>query len=431
MLVGAPLAGGAPTAFPAARRVPCTRRSGFCTVRPTGAALGEAAAARDTTTRRRWGKAIRSTLDPPTLFSVRDRTDERPRAHQEPAYAFLDRAAGARWQRARDTLDGWYAQLPRAARADVRNRFAQHAELDHAGAFWELWVHEAFRRQGFDVTVNIGVEAGARRQDFVLVREHDRCWLEATVVGGDSPLSFTERRLDEQLRDIVETVRAPRFSLALDVVRYGACSPGRRRVVPPLERWLGSLHVRELRARCAAGAPAPVRRLAFDDWCVDVEAIPLDDAAQPSGRARLVARDARRAGAAAAVDDVRPLRRKIKKKAARYGALDRPYLLAVLALGDRVQERDVEHALLGADPRSGRDHAVWRGPDGPRNTRLSGVLVARGLSSADPAPAGSAVPSLWRNPWALRPLGRAIALPWRTATCDAPAPAPPAPAVAA
>jgi hypothetical protein len=347
---------------------------------------------------------------------VRDRTDETPRAHQEPAYAFLDRAAGARWARVRDALDAWFARLPAAARSDLRNRFAQDGALDHAGAFWELWVHEAHRRRGYEIAVNIGLEAGARRQDFVLARGRERCWLEATVVGGDSPLSFTERRLDEQLRDIVATVRAPRFSLALEVVRYGACSPGRRRVVPPLERWLGALDVRELRARRVAGAPPAVRRLGFDDWTIDVEAIPLPGSPHACGRAALVLRAAGAGGGA--VDDVRPLRRKIKKKAARYGALDRPYLLAVLALGDGVRECDVERALLGGAPvtstspgRAGRDHAVWLGPGGPCNTRLSGVLVARGLRSTDPhAPVA---PLLWENPWALRPLG--LALPWQAA----------------
>ena len=333
------------------------------------------------------------------MFSVRDRTDATPRAHQEPAYAFLDRAAGARWERVRAELDRWFARLPSPARADVRNRFAQAAELDHAGAFWELWVHEAHRRRGFEVTVNIGCEAGARRQDFVLARGAEHCWLEATVVGGDSPLSFTERRLDEQLRDIVATVRAPRFSLALEVIRYGACSPGRRRIVPPLERWLGALDPRELRT---AGS---VRRLAFDDFVIDVEAIALPDAlARPCGCAQLVPR----AVAGGAVNDVRPLRRKIKKKAARYGDLDKPYLLAVLALGDLVREDDVERALLGA---SAEDHAVWHGPGGPCNTRLSGVLVARGLRSTDPT--APVAPSLWRNPWAVLPVARAM--PWREA----------------
>jgi len=331
---------------------------------------------------------------------VRERTDGSSRAHQEPAYAFLDRAAGARWEGVRAELDGWFARLPAAARAELRNRFAQDGELDHAGAFWELWVHEAHRRRGFEVTVNIGCEAGERRQDFVLARGRERCWLEATVVGGDSPLSFTERRLDEQLRDILATVRAPRFSLALEVVQYGVCSPGRRRIVPPLERWLGELDPRELRA------PA-VKRLAFDGFKIDVEAIALPAAdARPCGCAQLVPRG-RTAGI---VNDVRPLRRKIKKKASRYGDLDMPYLLAVLALGDRVCERDVEQALLGAAP---RDHAVWHGPGGPCNTRLSGVLVGRGLRSTDPL-AAAATPALWRNPWASRPLG--LALPWRDVT---------------
>lgn len=335
---------------------------------------------------------------------MRDRTDATPRAHREPAYGFLDRAAGPRWDRVRAELDGWFARLPAPARADLCNRFAQAAELDHAGAFWELWVHEAHRARGFEVTVNIGCEAGARRQDFVLARGRERCWLEATVVGGDSPLSFTERRLDEQLRDIVATVRAPRFSLALEIVRYGACSPGRRRIVPPLERWLGTLEPRELRTTSS------VRRLAFDDFVIDVEAIALpDELARPCGYAQLVPRGA----AAGAVNDVRPLRRKIKKKAARYGDLDKPYLLAVLALGDHVHEGDVERALLGA---SAQDHAVWHGPGGPCNTRLSGVLVARGLRSTDPTAA--VAPTLWRNPWAVLPV--ASAMPWREAAGAAP-----------
>ncbi|MBS1868284.1 MAG: hypothetical protein JSS99_01325 [Actinobacteria bacterium] len=339
---------------------------------------------------------------------MRERTDGRPRAHQEPAYAFLDRAGGAQWERVRAQLDGWFARLPAPARADLRNRFAQDAELDHAGAFWELCVHELHRRRGFEIVVNIGCEAGERRQDFVLARGRERCWLEATVVGGDSPLSFTERRLDEQLRDILATVRAPRFSLALEVVSYGASSPGRRRIVPPLERWLGALDPRELHAGSC------VRRLAFDDFVIDVEAIALpDELARPSGCAQLVPRDVGTRGAL--VNDVRPLRRKIKKKAARYGELDRPYLLAVLALGDGVRERDVEHALLGAGE---RDHAVWHGPGGPCNTRLSGVLVGRGLRSTEPFRAATAMPALWRNPWASRPLG--FALPWRVAAAAPP-----------
>jgi hypothetical protein len=349
-----------------------------------------------------------------SLFSARIRSDDRPRAWGEPAYHFLDRAAGPRWQRVRDTLDAWYRRLPEAARRDLRNRFTLDAELAHAGAFWELWVHEAHRRLGFDVRVHVGIDAGERRQDFLLARGDERCWLEATVVGGDSPLSFTEQKLDEALCDLIDTVRAPRFSLALEVLRYGSRQPARRRVVPRIEGWLRGLDAAELHRTGAA-----TRRFAFDGWEFELEAIPRDGRPLPLEERPVLA--PRAACREAIVNDVRPLRRKIKKKAARYGELDRPYLLAVLALGDFVSDRDVVHALLGAAAagceahgRSRHDHAVWIGPGGPCNTRLSGVLVARGLT---PARLASTMPTLWENPWALRPLD--VELPWRTARFDA------------
>ncbi len=306
----------------------------------------------------------------------------------------------------RRTLDCWFLALPEVARRDLRNRFVLTSELDHMGALWELWVHAAHRRRGFDVTVHIGTDAGERRQDFVVARGGERCWVEATVVGGDSPLSFTERKLDAALCDVIDSVSAPRFSLGLAVARYGSCTPGRRRVVPRIERWLGELDPEALCARQAAGAAAPIRQLEFDDWRIELEAI-ARDTRPPEVDRRLLGPRAACADGAARVNDVRPLRRKIKKKASRYGELDRPYLLALLALGDHVQERDVAHALLGR-PDRGVDHAVWRGPGGPCNRRLSGVLVARGLSHANLA---GATPKLWRNPWAVHAL--ASDLPWR------------------
>jgi hypothetical protein len=353
-----------------------------------------------------------------SLFSARIRSDDRPRAWGEPSYDFLDRAAGSRWQRVRDALDAWYLRLPEAARRDLRNRFTLDAELAHAGAFWELWVHEAHRRLGFDVEVHVGIDAGARRQDFLVARGEERFWLEATVVGGDSPLSFTEQKLDEALCDLIDTVRAPGLSLALEVLRYGSCQPARRRVVPRIEGWLRGLDPEELRARQAAsGVGAATRRFTFEGWEFELEAIPRDETRPLPVEERRVLAPRAAPCRDAVVNDVRPLRRKIKKKAARYGELDRPYLLAVLALGDFVEDRDVTHALLGAAAagceaggRARPDHAVWIGPGGPCNTRLSGVLVARGLT---PARLATTMPTLWRNPWALRPLE--VALPWRTA----------------
>ena len=250
--------------------------------------------------------------------------------------------------------------------------------------------------------MNIGCEAGERRQDFVLARGRERCWLEATVVGGDSPLSFTERRLDEQLRDIVaDGARAAllarargrqvRRLLAGTAADRAAARALARRARPARARDVGVRQAPRLRRLDRRRRRDSARRRARRDPADAPSSCRAGARLQPSTTcARCGARSRRRRPATASSTS--------------------PYLLAVLALGDHVRERDVEQALLGA---GAHDHAVWHGPGGPCNTRLSGVLVARGLRSTDPFAAAAEAPTLWRNPWALLPL--ATALPWREA----------------
>jgi hypothetical protein len=54
------------------------------------------------------------------------------------------------------------------------------------------------------------------------------------------------------------------------------------------------------------------------------------------------------------VDDVAPIRKKILKKANRYGTLDRPYVIAVNLMSPTVERDDVGEALYGA-------RGIWEG----------------------------------------------------------------------
>ncbi len=113
----------------------------------------------------------------------------------------------------------------------------------------------------------------------------------------------------------------------------------------------------------------------------------------------------------ARLDDITPLRRKLKRKATHYGDLGGPYAIAGLCAGTFVEPTDIEQALLGSIP--GRYHpddgfvwmrqrdGLWVRPDRPINTRVSAVLTAIGLSST----AITAVtPCWWSNPWARYPV---------------------------
>ncbi len=131
-------------------------------------------------------------------------------------------------------------------------------------------------------------------------------------------------------------------------------------------------------------------------------------------------------GKAGVVDEQAPIVSALRRKATRYGELDRPYVVAVLV--DRVfaDEEDVAEALfakvqlaldgesqlLSGEPMR-EPQGLWRRGNTPRNTRVSAVLSAIHLSSHVVA---RSMPRLWHNPWARRPIE--VDLPWPATMVD-------------
>lgn len=130
---------------------------------------------------------------------------------------------------------------------------------------------------------------------------------------------------------------------------------------------------------------------------------------------------------AAFLNLVRPIRKTLRDKGGRYGALDRPYVIAILVADPMANELDVVNALFG-DVRvsvpvvTGRRGApllrrartgFWSGPPAPRYTRVSAVTVAINLA---PSTLRSVEPVTWLNPWAARPL--TVELPWSLRVVD-------------
>lgn len=101
-------------------------------------------------------------------------------------------------------------------------------------------------------------------------------------------------------------------------------------------------------------------------------------------------------------------------KATRYGELDLPYLVAINVTDEHIDRIDIMNALFGEEfleirvnpdssihqtPGRKRDGA-WFGPAGPRNTRVSGVVIANDLTEWTI----HHNPILIHNPYATRPL---------------------------
>jgi hypothetical protein len=115
------------------------------------------------------------------------------------------------------------------------------------------------------------------------------------------------------------------------------------------------------------------------------------------------------------VDNRTPLRDAILDKAKRYGQLGRPYVIAVnTGLGSflhTLDDIDIMEALFGKEQYVfASDHfedkelrlervrdGAWIGEKGPRNTRVSAVIVASRLR---PWNIAQSTPRVYYNPWA-------------------------------
>ena len=172
------------------------------------------------------------------------------------------------------------------------------------------------------------------------------------------------------------------------MITYGPCTPSRRDVAIPVERWLSGLDADELLAAERGGADPQARVFAFDGWRMRLEAIPLKSEHRGDADHRTLGYTEE---GIAQLDDISPVLRKLKRKADHYGDLDRPYVIALLCAGTFVEPTDIEQALLGEIVGAhGPGQAfrwvrlrngLWMRPNGPTNTRVSAVLTTIGLSA--------------------------------------------------
>jgi len=355
---------------------------------------------------------------PPTsLFSDCARTRPGPSPYDESEYHSLDQSARAYAAEVRRTLDRWFCELPEYARVSIRTKFASPKAPVHRGGLLELYLHETFRRLGFEIDMDIGREDPAhRRPDFLLEPDGDRTWVEATAVLGADIFAAAERLRVAQLYDLLNRCRDKRFFLLVQVEEAGSATLGRKQVLDPLEQWLAGLDPAELRRPIDQGFDPHELRLTPDDWAITIEVTAVRQDMPLTDDERVVGSTVE---GLAELDDAGPLRSKLKHKATHYGEFDAPYVIAALCVGTFVEDHDVEKALLGDtsyvwDPQQGRlaglrrPNGLWHRPGKPVNTRVSAVVTIPQLSAAS---AATAEPTVWINPWAERPI--VLEFPWR------------------
>ena len=360
------------------------------------------------------------------LFDEIVRTDSRRAKRSESLFRVLNRINGDEYSRVRALMEHWFDRFPVEGQADVRERFRDDDPGQSIGAFWELYLHEIHRRLGYTLEREPEVPGTTKRPDFRATRRDTAFYLEATLVSYPDAEMAARRRRDIVV-DIVDEAFDPDFWVAIHIHVEGRTTPPKADIVPAIEAWLGSLDWMTAQTQFEQDPlQAPERDFHVRDWVFNLRAYPRTPNVRGDPTFPTVNMGPRWSGA---VDERGPIEADLREKSTRYGRPDLPFVIAALCLRDFVDERAIEQALYGPEVvrvpvlrgvgNPARAHVVrnprglWQWGEDRRATRVSAVLTARHLN---PLFIANAELTLWKNPWAAKPL--VDDLPWRMVTGD-------------
>ena len=327
----------------------------------------------------------------------------------ESDFDYLNTSARPEAHRVRTAIAEWLERFPKAHRDEVVSRI-RGSDTEFASATFELFLHEVCLRQGWHVEIHPTLPNGrAKHPDFRVDTPSGSFYLEATLASKFSAdQQAAERRKNEVLRAI-DDLHSPDFLLEIDPSGSPQSNVNKRKLKHQLRLWIDSLDPDDIERRYSNREAITPYTFSENGWSIRFRPIPRKTRGAKASRRTIGILG----GGVRSVDALSSLRRAARRKAAKYGDLDLPLVVAVNLEeehADVTQERD---ALFGTlqfwfDRSTGEQtditresDGVWRGPPSPINTRLSAVWVFRAFDVWHWAARGSN--RLYLNPWATRP----------------------------
>ena len=339
-------------------------------------------------------------------------------------YDFLNGTTDPEFAPLRAMLDDWFSRYPEEDGVDLSARFRSSNDVDHAGAFFELLIHELHIKLGAGVRTHLPIsQPGSKRPDFFVTDPiSGSSFVEATVVAGKSEeRQAAEARFNDIIDTLNRSIESPNFWLSMKRRGLPKAPANAKRVAQKINRELAKLDQADqavLNVEDGFGS--------LPEWSFDLQGCVLSFQPFPKGHVARQQRSRRpialQMGEFEWVDHRGPIRKAIIKKASRYGKLSHPFVVAINCM-ELVDEIDIMEALFGQEQFhipvglareltsedigfSRKPDGAWMNPIGPRYSRVSAVLVFTRLR---PWSIMDAVVCLYHNPWAEREYSSVLA----------------------
>ena len=150
-----------------------------------------------------------------TLFDVRSRSSLRWKRYAEDDYAYINQSGRPEHKRSRRILEQWFRHFPAEGRKDLRGRFRKGGKATE-GAFFELLIHEFFRKLGCEMEAHPDVPCTSNHLDF-LARHSGKGFYLESVARSQSESQFAHDVHTKDALDKLNNIPSPDFGVVVRV----------------------------------------------------------------------------------------------------------------------------------------------------------------------------------------------------------------------
>jgi hypothetical protein len=280
------------------------------------------------------------------IFSLGPRIDLNPPQHAESQYGLLNRSASAWAERQRLLLSDWFTRAPEKEANDLWGRLTKGDDEQFESAVWELLLHNAYRRSGYQVTVHPDIDGSGRHPDCVVEGHGERFYLEAVRASAREGV-VAEANLVEHIHKALAGMKTSGPTLRWELLRRGKNTPATRRLCRDLQQWAAELDEAEVMSLWRSRRFYEIPRFTWSSagWLLRFTPLPIGVRAgrveQSLVRGYLTGLRCH--------DDALRITAALDKKAKHYGPLDAPLVIAVLSNTESgTEDSDFAEALYGA-----------------------------------------------------------------------------------
>ena len=277
------------------------------------------------------------------LFDDIERTFLGPSNQNEFEYDYYNRSARKDIATIRAKLEEWYYLVPDSEKKELKSRIKQKFD----DVFYELFLYNLFVNLGFQITIHPTVPNSNNKPDFLIKKGELEIYVEAKISKGKSNKEEAQERMKNHFYDAINVISSENFLLRLEEIQFiSGRQPKTKKIIFEIEKRLLQLNPDEIEENIRTNGIQDYK-IYYKDEDIYLIINPLPVSKSKRGKTN------RRAVGVYPTETFygggeELLRESVNFKAKRYGELDKPFIICVNALSNKVTSRDdVDSAIWG------------------------------------------------------------------------------------